>query len=905
MVVQSEHRSILVVDIEGFTRGDRTSPIQLELQQRLRRLLHEALTTAGISRRACRWHDTGDGFLVTIGPEVAKSRLLDQVVARLASGLDHHNHNVEPARRLRLRVVVHAGEVVRERQATVGGAVNLACRLLDAPELRACLATSSGSLVVAVSDWLYQEVVRHGYGGIDPAGYRPFRFTSKDLAGRAWVHAPGDPGTPDRAGVTMPADAMVRGASGSAIANLPPRNLAFTGRAELLDRLDQQLTTSVAAVALTALVADSPDPTSRPARETTGPGGGVAGPRVLHGLGGVGKTQLALEYAYRHADEYAIRWWVPAEQPAAIPAHLVALARHLGIPDHAEQTQTITALLGDLGHRTDWLLVFDNAEGPDDLRSYLPTGSERGGRLLVTSRNPNWQPLAATIPVNVLPRAEAITFLQRRLGLDHHDADALAEALGDLPLALEQAAAYQEQTHTPPREYLELLHTRARELFALGRPATSEQTITTTWTVSLQRLREHAPVAEDLLALCAFLAPDDIPRQLLEDYPDRLPERLATVRDPLGMRQALGALRRYSLVSLTADAISIHRLVQAVVRQSLNAEIHQHWAATAVELLAAAFPEQANNADTWPVAARLLPHALTVTARPTAAEANPEKLVDLLNRMGDYLWGRAEYEQARLLLDHALAVAEHHLGADHLHTAHSLDNLARVLRVQGELDTARALHQRALPIYEARLGPDHPDAATSLHNLAHVLVYQGELDTARALHQRALTIYEDRLGPDHPSPPIAWTTSPGSCTHKASSIAPASCSSAPSRSARPGWAPTTPRSPGASTTSPPSSTRKATSIRPASCSSAPSRSARPGWAPTTPSPQTASMLSPASCATRATSTKPARWPSVPFASTRPAWVPTTPRPQAALTPSPKSSTTRATSTQRAPCISAR
>jgi hypothetical protein len=318
---------------------------------------------------------------------------------------------------------------------------------------------------------------------------------------------------------TAPSGAI---AAAGPISNLLPRNLAFTGRTELLDRLHEQLTapTAAAAVAVIALADDS----------TTG--GGEASqaeghaPRVLHGLGGVGKTQLAAEFAHRHASDYRIRWWIPAEQPAAIPGHLVALARLLGIPEQADQTQTVAALLAELGRRGDWLLVFDNAEDPHDLRTYWPS-VDAGGRVLVTSRNPNWQPLAATLSMDVWPRADAIAFLQRRAGLHQQDANALAAALGDLPLALEQAAAYLEQTTTPPGEYLDLLTTRTPELIALGRLATGEQTIATVWSVSLQRVRAQAPAAQELLGLCAFLAPDDIPRTLLTTTHRCFPSRLA------------------------------------------------------------------------------------------------------------------------------------------------------------------------------------------------------------------------------------------------------------------------------------------------------------------------------------------------------------------------------------------
>jgi tetratricopeptide (TPR) repeat protein len=539
------------------------------------------------------------------------------------------------------------------------------------------------------------------------------------------------------------------------IANLPPRNLTFTGRSELLDGLHAQLTATHGAIAAVAVTAPT---THRTSAATTPPSAAAqrpvgSAPRVLHGLGGVGKTQLALEYAHRHAADYLIRWWIPAEQPAAIPGHLIALARLLGIPEHPEQAQTVTALLAELGRRDDWLLVFDNAEDPRHLQRYWPVASPKGGgRVVVTSRNPNWQPLAATIPIDVLPHADATAFLQQRTSIDQHEADRIAEALGHLPLALEQAAAYLEQTHTPPGEYLKLLATRTRELFALGRPTTSEQTIASTWSVSLQRVHAEAPAGAELLRLCAFLAPDDIPRWLLETHPEALPESLAaTVQDRLAYQHALGTLGRYSLAGITDDAVSVHRLVQAVIRHQLDPGQTSTWAAVAVGLVAAAFPAHAEEVDAWPTAMRLLPHALGAAHHAKVARADAAVTAGLLHEAGRYLWGRGEHPQARLVLEDALAIRETRLGPDHPDTATSLDALATVLRTQGDLDGARRRYQRALAIREAKLGPDHPDTARSLNNLGRNLRDQGHLDAARRLHERALAIREAQLGADHPA----------------------------------------------------------------------------------------------------------------------------------------------------------
>jgi tetratricopeptide (TPR) repeat protein len=276
--------------------------------------------------------------------------------------------------------------------------------------------------------------------------------------------------------------------------------------------------------------------------------------------------------------------------------------------------------------------------------------------------------------------------------------------------------------------------------------------------VSLKRLHAEAPAAQDLLSLCAFLAPDGIPHVLLHDHPDLLPEPLATaIRDPLAFGQALGALGGYALATITDEAISVHRLVQTVVRHALGADQATTWAAAAVALVAAAFPDRASDADTWPVATRLLAHAVTVTDGRVLDAPDPAATARLLHRVTDYLWARGEYAQAKPLAEHALALCERRLGAEHPETARSLNNLASILRAQGDLHGARALCERALAICEARLGPNHPNTATILSDLADILRDQGHVDQARRLHERALAIDEARLGADHPDTATSLT----------------------------------------------------------------------------------------------------------------------------------------------------
>jgi hypothetical protein len=305
------------------------------------------------------------------------------------------------------------------------------------------------------------------------------------------------------------------------VSNLPPRNPNFTARTEHLDRL-RQLTGA------TALV-DA---------------------QVLYGLGGVGKTQLVLEYAHRHQADYDCVWWVTADEPAAIAGQLAALAQALGVATPEEPVTTAVQTLWDTLRRTNrWLLVFDNAEKPEHLRPWWPPDS---GTVLVTSRNPGWAGLAAPLTVDVLAPEEAAEFLRRRLLRDDPAFAQLAEVLGYLPLALEQAAAYLEEAVVEVDDYLTLLGEGDLDLLRLGRSVTSERTVATTWNVSFERIRTELPGAEDVLILLAFLAPENVPRDLLARHVSLLPARLrATVAERVSYQRAAAMLRRYSLITVT------------------------------------------------------------------------------------------------------------------------------------------------------------------------------------------------------------------------------------------------------------------------------------------------------------------------------------------------------------------
>ncbi len=542
---------------------------------------------------------------------------------------------------------------------------------------------------------------------------------------------------------------------------VPPATRYFTGRVEPLAELDRLLQ--------------------------------AEGLVVLTGLGGVGKTQLALAWLGAHRQEFQVVWWVRAELETTLTEDLAALAdhQHLGEPT-ATLADKLAVARRWLDETPRWLLVFDNATSADMLAPYLPTGP--GRKIVVTSQERRWP--YATVEVAPWPRAEAVVFLAAHSPADQHVAGELAELLGELPLALEQARAYLAATRRPPADYVAELRVELAAhtggLLAAGTPTHYQATVATTWTLSLPEVRRTRGAGE-LLTMLSFLAPEATPPALLGDHPAQLPRRLRrVVGDRDSLHRAVAALERFSLVTIAEQGWGVHRLVQAVLRQGLSRRQVRRWATVAVRLLARAFPDDFADPATWPTCAELLPHVLAVTKTAEALGIERQATARVLNDAAGYLWRRAELAEATALVERALAIDEAAYGPNHPEVATDLNNLGAILRAQGDLDGARSLHERALRIREARLGadhpttarslnnvavglsdqgdlnharslferslaideaaygPNHPEVATDLNNLGTVLLAQGDLDGARSLHERALAIFEARLGPDHP-----------------------------------------------------------------------------------------------------------------------------------------------------------
>jgi tetratricopeptide (TPR) repeat protein len=480
----------------------------------------------------------------------------------------------------------------------------------------------------------------------------------------------------------------------------------------------------------------------------------------------VGKTQLALEYCHRYRDDYDMIGWLRADEEPALAADMVQLGREVGLPvdqttDQAAQVALVRRWLEGSG--VHWLLVFDNADtiAPKVLQTYLPRTGQ--GRVLITSRNPNWRGTAWVLAVNVFAPDEAVAFLLARSAYfsalkptevvtTNEEARLLAGALGYLPLALEHAGAYVEAAGCTLAEYRRLLAAQRARLWEKAEaPDAYHATITTTWELSFQQVRTQNPAAIALFNLCCFLAPEEIPLPLLREHRAALPEELAALlADELALNEAIGELRRYSLLARDGDTLAVHRLVQTMARDQMRQERAKIWAEAAVNLMIAALPDNWTHLHEWVDGPQLLPHMMTVND--LASKIAPVKSVaDLCTWTGYYLQFRGVYLSARPYYERALAIVEKALGPDHPDTARSLNNLGYLLQAMGNLAEARPYYERALAIREKALGPDHPDTALSLNNLGYLLQAEGDLVDAHDYLERAYKIFAQKLGDGHPN----------------------------------------------------------------------------------------------------------------------------------------------------------
>ncbi|MEU1786067.1 FxSxx-COOH system tetratricopeptide repeat protein [Streptomyces sparsogenes] len=510
--------------------------------------------------------------------------------------------------------------------------------------------------------------------------------------------------------------------------NVPPRNNNFTGRQTLLDTLHERLSSEGTAAVL---------------------------PEALHGLGGVGKSQIALEYVHQHASDYDAVWWIPAERPEQIRQALVQLADRLGLQVGMETNVAVPSVLEAL--RTgrpcrDWLLVFDNAEELETVRPFFPTGGP--GRILVTSRNAQWSRAARTVEVDVFDREESIELLRRRgPELPDEQADRVAEALGDLPLAIEQAAAWLTETGMPVDEYLHVFEdertdvsTRRAELLAQGVPVDYPEPVAAAWNMSLRRLAEHHPGALQLLQVCSFFAPEPISRRLFSGVRgvSLSPELSEVLQDPIKLGHAIREINRYALIRINHrnNTIEMHRLVQAVLVGQMSPQQQADMRHSAHVLLAYGDPNDVAPVN-WPRYADLLSHVRASRA----LECDDKWVRQMVRNLIRFLFVWGDHQGASEFGGQVVEAWRRSLGEDSLETLSASRTLGHAMTSLGHYEEARELNARILELLRAhpQAGENHEDTIATMGAVANSARLQGDYAKSVELEKdrwtRALRVF--------------------------------------------------------------------------------------------------------------------------------------------------------------------
>jgi class 3 adenylate cyclase len=666
---------------------------------------HRTMLRAAFAAHDGREVDTqGDSFFVafpTAGQAVAAAAEAQRALAA---------HPWPDRLRIRVRMGLHTGEATVTTGTYVGLAVHQAARIAAAAAGGQVLL--SGTVAALVDEQLPAGLVLRGLGEHRLKDFpQPTPIYQLDIAGLPTDFPP----------PTTDPDSRMAARSGGEpsterVWNVPARNPHFTGRDDLLAELRGRLRAA--------------DATSRV--------------QALYGLGGVGKTQLALEYAHRFAADYDVVWWIDAAEPALVPDQLVALAARLGVPVSPIVVETVDRLKTELRTRDRWLLIFDNAESAADIADYQPGGT---GHVLITSRSPTWGALGGRREVDVLTRGETIALLRARIPtLDEDLADRLAAELGDLPLAAAQAAAYLEQTDLPPEDYLRRFRTRRATLLARGDVLGYHGRVDTAWALSLERLLEEDPAAVQLLEIAAFLAPEPIPLVLFREHPELLADPLrAAAADPDALQDTVGALVGYSLARRHPDGFQVHRLVQAVIRHRLPSDRQAETADRVVVLLAAASPGDPEDPSRWPRYAQLSSHVLATAQSADHSTAGRHVLLDTVA----YLQAKGDHAGSRAVGEPLLERWRSILGRDHPDTLTAASRLSLALFSAGQGQTARPLGDDTLQRCRRVLGPDHATTLVTAAALASALLILGEAEAARALAEDTLRRCRRVFGPDH------------------------------------------------------------------------------------------------------------------------------------------------------------
>jgi tetratricopeptide (TPR) repeat protein len=518
---------------------------------------------------------------------------------------------------------------------------------------------------------------------------------------------------------------MLQQASGSsapAIYYLPyPRNPYFSGRQRVLESLHKSLSVKF------------------PERV-----------QIISGDGGVGKTQLALEYAYRHLENYALAWWLPAADANTLDSAIAALSEQLGVGGSANNAQELRdAVCDELERRNDWLLILDDAPDRQSIRPFIP---RKNGHVIITSRQSNWDGVGKTFCLRVLERPDAIEFLLRRSGRPFEpSAYTLCQALGDLPLALEQAGALIATAEITFADYLRRFEDHWAELLQSGRSAGEyPDTVAMTWELACREVERIDVQTAALLKVLAYLAPSEIPRSLLRRMIPALPAPLSDhFSSQLVLEGAIERLTQFFLVNGDDRAIMVHRLVAALTRDRLHEDERANWCEIALSMMEQTFRFRPDDTTSWVECAEALPHALAVSTLAEKAVLDPSANAKLLNQIGEYLQQAGLLEAAKIIFERALACTDAAHGPEDVRRSAIVNNLGRVLKRMGNVGQAREHFESALRLDQENYGESHPHVAEVTNNYGTVLHMAGDVKTALHQFQWALEICRNSYGPEH------------------------------------------------------------------------------------------------------------------------------------------------------------
>ncbi|MFD4546247.1 FxSxx-COOH system tetratricopeptide repeat protein [Streptomyces sp. NPDC058466] len=620
------------------------------------------------------------------------------------------------------------------------------------------LKLAQGRILIVVSEWYFQlgprthdewntalrEVV-----GPDPARFAAVSVTTAQVPSAAAVLAAveltnmgadeAERRVLDR--LDLPAEPLPESAEGVRLGprfpasmpevwgGVPRRNTRFTGREPLLNDAYHLL-------------------------QGAEPGAGVV---TLHGMSGVGKTQLAAEYVYRFGSEYDVVWWVNAEKRVNYRRRLAELAPQLGLSTGAEYGERIRAVREAL-RRGDpyarWLLILDGADEPDQIWDLVPTGP---GHVLITSRNPEWsEHNSKLLEVPVYDRDESVAFIRRRAPrLNEPEADQLAEALEDLPLLLDQTAGWLNDSDLSVEQYIALLE-GGIDQDVVKISSDFPVAFQTAWSILLNKLRDTVPESVDLLRLCTFFAPGFIPVRLLKEMPhDELPEQIAgLLNDPLLWNKAINQLRQYSVVRLeshetatdetvsSGESLYLHRMVHQIVHKDMPDEDRREFIDVVRRALAAADPRRPTDTRLWSGYAEIVPHLKYADVLKSKDPAVQTLVFNCLR----YMYISGEYRSGIKLGERALKAWRALLGENHPRIWELTHHYANLLRAVGDYQRTETIERAAVEHLREQRGEQDLDHLRAVSGLGADLRGLARYDEALELSERLMLTYRDLLG---------------------------------------------------------------------------------------------------------------------------------------------------------------